>query len=281
MMNGPKSEIVFAGHLEEKNDLRTWGRDAPLDMSRQDNVYALIKIVDAIKKKLKSQNKSSVLFVSSSKRRSLETCEEIQSLLRVEMGGDLKSKISIDTRLDTNDQGKFILPESYEAGDHFPGLSAASKIYIDEFSKKKNINYRFGDPVIETNGTYLYPELCGRFSEYGETYAEVFTRILTSVIDMSHKVEKLNGPTELVVVAHGLTYHILRGLTVLSQQVLKDGLPLKKGEIPFKVWDIYMSRTSELKDTAYGPLDISDLGNKNLIKILEEEISYLRHGHEI
>jgi broad specificity phosphatase PhoE len=269
-------KVIFAGHLEEHNDLKKWERDAPLDMDIPGNKEALSKIIDALAQKIKTSNRKAVLFISSSKLRSQQTSELIAKELKQNLGDDIKFRFNTESDLDGNDQGQFIIPDEYVAGEVFEGLKLAGKIYLSEFSVNKNLNYRFGDPFLLENGEYKYPELLQFFSKSGESYKEPLIRIFNSVLEMSRKAEKLEQNTEIVIVAHGLTYHILQGMTIVAEDFLKDGSIFQKGELPFKIWDEYLKRTVELKDTAYGFIDISNLGNPELIKILQEEIDYLK-----
>jgi hypothetical protein len=92
---------------------------------------------------------------------------------------------------------------------------------------------------------------------------------------MSQKVEKLNQNTEVVVTAHGLTYYVLNGLSLIADDLLKGEHVFKKGELAFIIWDKYLKRAAELKDMAYGFIDISNLDNPDLVAKLKEEIDYL------
>lgn len=267
--------IIFAGHLEEVNDLKKWRRDAPLDSDDPNNKEALAKIVDAIFEKIKINNRKAVLFISSSKLRSQQTSELIAQELKNKLGNSVKFRFSTESNLDGNNQGDFVLPDDYVAGQVFEGLKIAGKIYNTEFSVNKNLNYKFGDPVVLENGTYKYPELLPFFSKSGESYKEPLVRMFNSVLDMSQKVEKLNQNTEVVVTAHGLTYYVLNGLSLIADDLLKGKHVFKKGELAFIIWDKYLKRAEELKDRAYGFIDISNLDNPDLIAKLKEEIDYL------
>lgn len=270
-------KIIFAGHLEEHDDLKKWGRNAPLDFENPDNKEALIKIADALVEKIKTNGRKAVLFISSSKLRSQQTSELIAKELKNKLGDDIKIRFNTESNLNGNDQGEFVLPDDYVAGQVFEGLKLAGRIYSEEFSVNKNLFYKFGDPFLLENGEYKYPELLQFFNKSGESYKEPLIRMFNSVLNMSHKVGKFEKNTEIVIVAHGLTYHVLRGMNIVADKIsVKDYIP-QKGELPFKIWDEYLKRNSELRDTAYGFLDISNLENPELIKILEEEINYLNN----
>lgn len=138
------------------------------------------------------------------------------------------------------------------------------------------MHYRFGDPLIQQDGSYKYPELLDFFSKSGESYSEPLIRMITSVLELSKKIHKLEGNVEVVIVAHGLTYHILRGLGIVGKQILKNDLTIKPGDLAYKIWEVYLSRESELRETAYGMLDITNLGNSELLNILKDEIIALQ-----
>jgi hypothetical protein len=129
---------------------------------------------------------------------------------------------------------------------------------------------------LQDDGSYKYPELLDFFSKSGESYSEPLIRMVTSVLDLSKKVHKLEKKVEVVIVAHGLTYHILRGLGVIGRQILENDLVIEPGGLAYKIWEVYLSRESELRETAYGMLDITNLGNLKLLKKLEDEIVALQ-----
>ncbi|HAS80474.1 MAG: hypothetical protein UR25_C0001G0077 [Candidatus Nomurabacteria bacterium GW2011_GWE1_32_28] len=270
-------KIIFAGHLEEYDDLEKWKRDAPLDIENPDNQEALIKIVNALVEKIKTNGKKAVLFISSSKLRSKQTSKLIAKELKNKLGNDIKIIFNIEGNLDGNDQGEFILPDEYVVGQVFEGLKLAGKIYLSEFSINKNLDYRFGDPFLLENGDYKYPELVSFFNKSGESYKEPLLRMFNSVLDMSNKTEKFEKNTEIVIVAHGLTYHVLKGLTIVADNILNKNYIIQKGELPFKIWEEYLKTGIELKGEAYGFIDISNLENPELIKMLQEEVQYLNN----
>lgn len=275
----PDNEILFVGHLEEVDDLKRWERDAPLDYDREDNIENLKKISDALVEKIRERDKKAVLLISSPKIRAQQTSEWIAKELKSKLGDNIKVRYSVDENLDANSQGKFILPENYTPGSFFEGLKIAGKIYLKESLNQTNSNlhYKFGDPVLQTDGTYKYPELAKYFTESGETYAESLVRIFTSVIEMSSKARKLNSSSvEVVVVAHGFTYHVLKGLTVLGEQIMQGETSVNLGEVAQKIWEIYNTRTSELKDTSFAILDFSNIENEELLSLLRKEINYLK-----
>lgn len=271
-------EILFASHLQEIDDLKTYGRNAPL-LDTEKNREDLNKIADAIVSKIKQSNKKAVMFITSPMVRAKETALLVAEEIKKRLGENIKIRYTADKNLKPTEQGEFILPEDYNIGSFFEGLNIASKIFIKESldQSSKNLHYRFGDPVILPDGSCKYPELAEYFKTSGETYAESLIRIFTSVVEMSKKINKLNKSTEVVLVSHGFNFHILRGLEILSEQIKQDDVRLNTGDIVFKIWEIYKNDTTDFKSLAYVPLDITNLGDRELITFLSREIEYLKN----
>ncbi|TSC52667.1 MAG: hypothetical protein LiPW41_37 [Parcubacteria group bacterium LiPW_41] len=271
-----KKEMLFAGHLDEIDDLKKYGRDAPL-IENEKNRNDLEKIVDAIVSRIEKADKGAVLLISSSKIRAIETAHLVGGELKRRLGEKIKIRYSSDEGLRAPDQGELILPEDYTSGSFFEGLKIASSIFYEESlnPSNKNLHYKFGDPLLQENGEFKYPLLSKCFKSSGETYAESLSRILKLVEKMAQKVGKLDSSTEVVLVAHGFTYQILRGLSVLAEQIKNGEVTLKTGDIPSRLSEIYEKRTGELRDSMCVPLDITNLGDKELLDVLEKEINFL------
>jgi broad specificity phosphatase PhoE len=273
-------EMLFAGHLEDIDNLKLYGRNAPLvDIER--NRDDLNKIVNAIISKVKKSNKKAVMLVTSPKIRAKETADLITTEIKKKSDINIKILHAIEDNLKAPEQGEIILPENYTPGSFFEGLKIASDIFFAESLnyQNQNLHYKFGDPVLKPDGSYKYPELVKYFKKAGETYAESLTRILTAVIKMGQKVEKLNSSVEVVLIAHGFTYEVLKGLSILAKRIKEEGVKIKIEEIPHKLSEIYESRTSKLRDTACAPLDITNLGDKELIDLLKKEIEFLEKNY--
>lgn len=274
-----KKEILFASHLNDIDDLKKYRRDAPIEDSDK-NREDLNILVSVIINKIKESKKTAILLVTSSRLRAKETAELVSSKIKEIIGeNNIKIRFNIEDRLRAPDQGSFILPEDYIAGSYFEGLKIASDVFYNESLNKedRNMYYKYGDPVLKENGTYKYPELLSYFHEYGETYANSVIRLFSLIIETSKKIEKLNLSTEIVIISHSFVYEIFRGLSILSQKIKDEGFILKTGEIPYALSEIFESRITKLKDTAYSPLDVTNLGDKNLIKILQDEIAFLKN----
>lgn len=271
-----KDEMLFAGHLEEVDDLQKYGRDAPLAETKK-NKEDLNTIVDTIVSRVQEFDKKAVMLISSSKTRTEETARLIGAEIKQRMGNDIKIRYTSEEDLRAPDQGEFILPETYKPGSFFEGLKIASNVFYEESLNRsdQNVHYKFGDPVIRPDGSYKYPDLAKYFKESGETYAESLSRLLKLVVKMGEKVEKLNSSIEVVLVGHGFTYQIFRGLSILAEEVKNEGVRVKVEDIPHKLSEIYEGRTEELRDRMCIPLDITNLGDEELLDLLKNEIKFL------
>lgn len=269
------NELFFAGHLEETDDLKRFKRDAPVELNPE-NLIILDQIVEALEKKIRTDNSKALILVTSSKLRSVKTAELIAQILKSKLGDSFKIRFSVDSNLDAPDQGDFLLPENYNPGDFFEGLKVASKIFLDQsLGEKGDLYYRFGDPVLQDDGNYKFPELSKYFVQFGETYGESLSRVLISVIKASDKFNKFRGTMEISVIAHGFTFHILRGLSFLAKKVGDENLQIKPGELATKLWEVYQQHPVSLKTTPFSSIDFSELGDQQLIQILKNEVEFL------
>lgn len=267
--------MFFGGHLEEIDDLKTFKRDAPVEMSPE-NMEVLEQMVSGLERKIRDENSIALILVTSPKLRSVQTCDLIASKLKEKLGASFKIRVSINSDLDSPDQGDFSLPENYKAGDFFEGLKFASKHYLDESLKSdNNLKYRFGDPVLQGDGTYKYPELAKYFTEYGETYGEALSRVLKSVVKASEKIDKFNRNVDVSIISHGFVFHILRGLSILAQEMKGANPKIKTGDLAGMLWDVYQKYPISLKTTPFANIDISSLGDTDMIEIIKTEIIFL------
>jgi len=271
-----QDKILFVGHLDEVDDLETHGRDAPLEDTEK-NKEDLSKIVDAVVSQIKDSGRKAVMFVTSSKIRSIETAQLVGAEIKKMLGEDVKVRYATEDDLRAPEQGEFILPENYKPGSFFEGLKIASDIFYKESLDfpNQNIHYKFGDPVLSPDGSYKYPILVNYFKASGETYAESLSRILRLVIKMGQKVEKLDSAVEVIIVAHGFTYHMLRGLSVLAEKIKKENIQIRVEDVPRELSNIYESRTGELKDSMCVPIDITNLGDGEMLDMLNKEVNFL------
>ncbi len=285
------NEMLFSRHLDEVDDLKTYGRDAPLERSPE-NHEKLEKATEAIYQKIVTSGKKAVLFITSPRVRATETAELIAMGL-TQRDPSLKIRFSSNEDLKATEQGEFVLPDDYEQNNFFVGLDIASKIFTkeahlsDEQGMEDNISYRFGDPIQLPDGSYKYPELVEHFTKTGESYAETLSRIFNSVLEMSGKYDKLMEATEVVIVAHGQIYHVLRGLSEIHRMIKDGEIEFKKGDSMKLIWKIYNDCDPSQKVTGICmPLDFNALNDPAAMSLLEGEREILQgatdsdsHGH--
>ncbi|MBI3633307.1 MAG: hypothetical protein HY226_03385, partial [Candidatus Vogelbacteria bacterium] len=177
------------------------------------------------------------------------------------------------------DQGKFILPADYKIGGQFLGLELANKIFSKEVfgSASGNLLYKFGDPVLQSDGTYKYPELVPYFESYGESNRDLLLRLYDLVIRTSKKMDKFGAKTKVVVVTHAQLYQIFRDLSTVAEMVTNGGLDLQEGELPKLCWELYSKRFKNEKPT-YGVnyISIENLFDPKVVELLNREIEYLK-----
>lgn len=97
-----------------------------------------------------------MIFISSPKRRAIETAELVSNELRSRLE-NTRIMMSTDESLRDQNQGEVILPSDYKPGNHFAGLTIAGKIFqketfSDGASSMGNITYRFGHPLMKQEG---------------------------------------------------------------------------------------------------------------------------------
>lgn len=276
-------KILVARHLDDIDDLATYGRDAPIEDTFE-NAKKLTSIADAIYEQVVCKGRRTVMFVTSPRLRAKQTAQLLSNDLELRSGGLIRTFFSVNDDLRSTEQGRFILPDNYQAGDVFLGLDMANKIFDQEthgsdYGLEDNIDYHFGDPIEYPNGSYKYPEIANYFVEYGESYRESLLRIYNTVLRTGSKYRRISGSTELVVVAHGQQYHLLSELSELAQAVSGQGLSISPGESVKLLWDIYkMSDDSQKVPGVCMPIDFSYLGNDAIMQILRQEVDFLSNG---
>ncbi|MBP6925874.1 MAG: hypothetical protein KBC22_02370 [Candidatus Pacebacteria bacterium] len=276
--------ILFMRHLDEIDDLENFGRDAPLYDSLE-NRLRIENTANLLAEKIKNNQRRAVIFVVSPRIRAIQTTKMLQEALIERLPeSDLKFKISLNDDLRASEQGNFNLPSDYKAGEVFEGLKLAVKIFENEnkgatTSGIRNIDYHFGDPVLISPGNYKYPELLNHFTEYGETYRETLTRMFKSILDLGKKYKKLLRDIEVVVVGHGQTYHIIRGLNIIGQKINDNTISLRPGDTIELLWSIYDECPKEEKVPGISaPVDFSLFGDPNIMVLLEKELDYLQNN---
>lgn len=281
-----KLNIESIRHFEDIDDFSSGKRDGDIVESQEELAR---KCSERLINRMKTEGKRGVLFITSSKKRCLQTVDLISADLK-EFYPRVKIKIVSNKELNSLDEGLAIVPKNYKKGDKFNGFSLAANAMLKEAhatdfgEEKDNYLYKYGDPFLQNDGSYKYPELSKYFEKAGESYRDFLLRIFNVVKETAQKVEKFGGNIKVVVICHAQVTHILKDLQSISEKVKLGEIKIKKGELPKICWQEFLERyknrkvNSSKEDDAlnYMPtLDISNLLNSELMQILEQEIMSL------
>lgn len=268
--------IPIVRHFDDIDDLAKFGRDGEL-VPGQEQIAS--QIAKEIFEEAKQEGKNAIMFVCSSKKRSIQTADLVAEQTR-KFDSKIKTRVVEEDNLSAMYQGEFVLPPDYKAGEPFTGLSLANKIYNKEAFDYENANdlYKFGDPVLQQDGSYKYPELAEYFKSYGESNKDVMTRIYQLLIETSEKFDKLNSKTKMVVITHAQLYQIFRNLSTVAKMIKTEDLTFNTGELPRLCWRIYSERPKEEKQTyEVNFIPIEDLCDSQIIELLKNELEYLKN----
>ncbi len=268
--------IAVIRHLDDVDDLFNFGRDGDL-ISGQEMKANLI--AQEVYSEIKKDSRDAAMFICSNMKRATQTADLIVDQLR-EIDGGLKLRVVAENDLAAIHQGEFILPSDYKSGDSFVGLDLANKAFTKEVftSDDHNYLYKFGDPVLQKDGSYKYPELVPHFKSYGESNRDFLLRIYNLIVRTHDKIEKFNSKTKAVVVTHSQLYQIFRDLNTVAGMIKNEGLDIKTGELPELCWSLYPERFEREKPT-YGInyISIESLCDSEVIEFLKKEIEYLKN----
>jgi len=187
----------------------------------------------------------------------------------------------LDYNLREIDQGKFILPEGYVAGEHFPGLKIAGRIFStetfsDENPQKDNLDYHFGDPLLQEDGTYKYPGLKEYFDDSGESYKDVLLRFYTQVIKLSENLERFKDKVEPVIFTHGQPHQIFTNLSEIANMIDKENFTFEPGSLPRVCWDLYKkNRKGVVPFGEMAFVSIEQLCKPKMVDLLKKEVEVL------
>ena len=159
-----QAHIPVVKHFKDDADLKRLisegynPRDAPLLRGQEKAAQATAaSLVEGIE----DTDTRVTLLIASPKLRTVQTAFLIEEEMR-RLKPDLKIRVTVDENLRDPDYGSVILPETHSAEQSFLGYKIADKIFRSESSgsrhAKPNIDYKFGDPVLRTPGTYTYPK---------------------------------------------------------------------------------------------------------------------------
>jgi broad specificity phosphatase PhoE len=273
MENAIGTQIPVARHLDDVDDLRTFGRDGELLPNQEEGArnYAMELV-----KRVHQEGKGAILLLCSTRLRGVQTGELIVEQIK-EIDPSIKSVLSTNEALANMYEGAVHLPDDYKTGDKFPGFSIARDAFSKEvFGEHHNFLYRFGDPV-KFNGGHKYPELVGYFDEYGESYRDFLVRMFDFILNTAKNLDRLNNKTKIALITHSQQYQMFYHLQSVMKDVQMGKLDLNPGELPLICWQRYLERIGLEKpvyDVRY--IDTDGLYDDKNIEILEQEISYLK-----
>lgn len=264
--------LLIIRHLKDINDLSN-SRDSSLESGQEAEAE---HIAEAIYADFELSEAEAIFLNVSSKKRAIETAGLIKKAI-LKNHREVKVSINSDDRLADLDHGQYKLPEGYKIGDHFSVFEDAWKIFTDETFNKHNIDYRFGDSYVESNGNEKYPELSECFTNPGESYREVCIRLYSSILDFYNNRERfVKSGIKLYVLTHSLPFGIFRSMIGLSQEYDTGRLDFKKGELINLCWKYYNS--GKLGRSTYG--QVSDVptaifNSSNFMGIIKDERDFL------
>jgi len=282
-----KINIESMRHFKDLDDLSSGKRDGEIVEGQEELAKKYAK--DLISR-MDLAGKKGVLFITSSKRRCSQTADLISVNLK-ELNPKAKIKIVTSQELNSLDEGVVIIPKNYKKGDKFEGFPLAANAMLKEahstdFGEEED-NYlsRYGDPLLQDNGSYKYPELAKYFETSGESYRDFLLRVFGIVKETAQKVEKFGKNIEVVIICHAQVTHVLKDLQSISEKVKQGELKMERGELPRMCWQEFLERYKNRKvnipeeDVARSYtsiLDISNLLDPKLVQTLEQEIAFLK-----
>src|SRR3990167_9709175 len=275
-MEKPETYIPVIRHFEDIDDLLNFGRDGNLVPGQESKA---VLIAQDIYTEAKKEGKGAVMFICSNKKRAIQTADLIVGELR-KVDDKLKLRIVAEKNLDAIQQGKPILPPDYKPGDKFIGFDLANKIFTKEVFAFDDGNhlYKFGDPILQDNGSYKYPELAPYFESYGESNRDLLLRIYELIIRTHNKLDKLNSKTKVVIITHTQLYQIFKDLNTVATMVKNKTLHMKTGELPKLCWELYAERfKNETPTYDVNFISVENLCDPEIIGLLGKEIEYLKN----
>jgi len=265
----PLSNALILRHLEDVQDFRVEDRNTPI---LPEELKKIPGIVATISKELQGSEKT-IRLISSPQLRAQHTLEAV-----VEGLAELLPEISVisetDTRIRDLYHGKYNVPTEYVVGEKLPAVSLANKVYVLETFKKKNLDYRNGDPL---DG--LYPELEGLFDEVGENQRNFSIRFYEFVYEFLERINN-NPDTIYILVTHtAIVFRFFELIALFDECEALEQWPIKPGELTFYEWNsIHHLEHAPDKLFVY-PGDVKHTDLSALLKNRQRfltEIDYLR-----
>lgn len=268
------SDVTCVRHLEDVEDLRQPDRDSPINPSEQIHIPNIAK---HILNQLPDERDVVIRIVSSPRERVLTTIGLVVDNLTEERD-DIDVTLFEDARLTGLHHGKFCLPDGYMPGDEFVPDKLAWEIWVDETFNKKNLTYRYGDPIF-VEGLPMYPQLVGHFEEYGESQLDFSLRVYSFLIDFATEVMEADDHERHIVSSHLAVIlrmaEILAVTGTLDNQFLKT-IPL--GTLAFEEWDHMSDLPPGTMSKLTNPIYTIEIDIRKLIPyipMLEVERDYL------
>lgn len=271
-------------HFDELDDITSGKRDGELTETPE---FAA-NYARELNRSLAYENFYAVMFVCSGKKRSVQTAQSINQEIS-KINPKIKTLLKVDSRLDSLDEGKIILPDGYTKGDYFPGFDIASRIFMEEahgtdYGKTEdNITYKYGDPVKLATDEYKYPELTKYFSSPGESYSEYLFRIYSLILDSVEKSDKFGKKVKIVLVTHAQTFQLIKSLLAILHEIKAGKLNVDNGNLALLCWKDFLDRRKKKTAAAewnVSPTNLLDIDQKTLndpilLKILNQELEHL------
>lgn len=264
-------EVLLIRHLPDENNLLIPGNNADLVFAEMPRARLIAAELSRTTRELRYTN---LVMITSNKQRAVKTTHEVQRYL----GDALPSTIMEDERIRELDQGDYILPVGYKAGDHFQPLQDAWSAFFKETFSNRNLMYRFGDPLSGENGSCKYSELKGHFRSFGENQVEFSIRFYEFVIDICERYMSQENILPVVVTHQAVTARFAE-LVKIAQKV-KDGhiTDIEVGAMPLLEWQQFeeINRGNDIF-IGFGDATTFSLGNLHtLLNTLKLEILQLR-----
>ena len=163
-------------------------------------------------------------------------------------------------------QGSFVIKKEFITdGIYFPLLKSWEA--FQEELRLGNLFYRFGDPLLQADGTFKYPQLIGWFNRYGENQREFSLRLYYFLESL---FSKPTNRLRIIVSHQAILSRIQRLISVCNKLV--DYQTIKAGEF---VTNLERTGDRLTIDYAQGVV-ISGINTKLVLNVVKRELDYLR-----
>ena len=263
-------------HLPEADDLRD-ERDGEVLPGQED---AAMQIATELLNVIDLKGAENLTFIHSPKKRAKTTAQMTEKFL-TELNPGIHVQSHIEPNIKDIHHGVYKLPKNYQPGDFYEGFGLADKIFygevFDNYPDVENLLYHYGDPCLQPDGTYRYPELSLYFSGYGENFRDVLIRIYSEVAKFTVEYRQHKPGSVPVMFSHGLPLEIYKDLSEVSQQIVTTGFSFPSGKLARICYNHHRARNSE--EGSHGRVDILDLqylSNPAFLAVLQAELQFLR-----